>query len=45
MAARKEPGLIAFPTFADVRDVGEAHVKAYENPQGSRHFITTGNFQ
>ncbi len=31
--------------FADVRDVGEAHVMAYENPQSSRHLITTGNFQ
>ena len=31
--------------FADVRDVGEAHVKAFENPHGSRYLITSGNFQ
>ncbi len=31
--------------FADVRDVGEAHVKAYENPQSSRYLIASGNFQ
>lgn len=43
--SEKEPGPTGFPAFADVRDVGEAHVKAYENPQGSRYFITTGNFQ
>lgn len=41
----KEPGPTAFPAFADVRDVGEAHVKAYESPQGSRYLISTGNFQ
>ena len=43
--SQKEPGPTAFPAFADVRDVGEAHVRAYENPQGGRYFITTGNFQ
>ncbi len=43
--SQKEPGPTTFPAFADVRDVGEAHVKAYENPQGSRYLITTGNFQ
>ena len=25
--------------------MGEAHVKAYENPHGSRYLITSGNFQ
>ena len=43
--SQKEPGPTAFPAFADVRDVGEAHVKAYEKTQGSRYLITTGNFQ
>ncbi|KAK3167213.1 hypothetical protein OEA41_010339 [Lepraria neglecta] len=43
--SQKEAGPTAFPAFADVRDVGEAHVKAYENPQSSRYFITSGNFQ
>lgn len=43
--SQKEPGPTAFPAFADVRDVGEAHVRAYEKPHGSRYFITTGNFQ
>ncbi|MCJ1277451.1 methylglyoxal reductase (NADPH-dependent) gre2 [Puttea exsequens] len=38
---------VLMPTtaFADVRDVGLAHVKAYEHAQSSRWFITTGNFQ
>ena len=43
--SQKKPGPTAFPTFADVRDVGEAHFKAYENPQGSRYFNTTDTFQ
>ena len=43
--SQQEPGPTAFPAFADVRDVGEAHVKAYESPQSSRYFITSGNFQ
>ncbi len=43
--SQKEPGPTAFPAFADVRDVGEAHVRAYENPQSSRYFIAAGNFQ
>ena len=43
--SQKEPGPTAFPAFADVRDVGEAHVRAYENPQSSRYLITSGNFQ
>ncbi len=33
------------PAFADVRNVGEAHVLAYENPASSRYSITSGNFQ
>ena len=43
--SQKEPGPTAFPAFADVRDVGEAHVRAYESPHGSRYLITSGNFQ
>ena len=43
--SKKEPGPAAFPAFTDIRDVGEAHVKASGSPQGSRYFITTGNFQ
>ncbi|KAL9631482.1 MAG: hypothetical protein Q9164_005869 [Protoblastenia rupestris] len=43
--SQKEPGPTAFPAFADVRDVGEAHVRAYEHPEGSRYLITLGNFQ
>ena len=43
--SKKEPGPAAFPAFTDIRDVGEAHAKAYGNPQGSRYFIATGNFQ
>ena len=37
----------ALPTtaYADVRDVAEAHVKAYEHPKSSRYLITGGNFQ
>lgn len=40
------PGPTPFPLFADVRDVGEAHAKAYEHHKHSneRYFITTGNF-
>ncbi len=43
--SQTEPGPTAFPAFADVRDVGEAHVRAYEKPKGSRYFIAAGNFQ
>lgn len=43
--SQSEPGPTPFPAFADVRDVAEAHVKAYEKPQGGRYFISTGNFQ
>ncbi|CAF9939878.1 MAG: methylglyoxal reductase (NADPH-dependent) gre2 [Heterodermia speciosa] len=41
----KEPGHTGFPAFADVRDVAEAHVKAYEHPNSSRYLTTGGNFQ
>jgi len=41
----QEPGDTAFPTFADVRDVGLAHLKAYERPTSGRYFITGGSFQ
>lgn len=35
-----------FPLFADVRDVAEAHLRAYERPEagGQRYAITGGNF-
>lgn len=41
----KEPGPTSFPTFADVRDVAEAHFKAYEREQPGRFFITSGTFE
>ncbi|KAJ4419825.1 hypothetical protein N0V82_004760 [Gnomoniopsis sp. IMI 355080] len=41
----KEPGSTSFPTFADVRDVAEAHFKAYEREQPGRFFITSGSFE
>ncbi|CAD6569534.1 MAG: methylglyoxal reductase (NADPH-dependent) gre2 [Alectoria sarmentosa] len=40
----KEPGPTSIPCFADVRDVGEAHVKAYESKEGGRYFISTSTF-
>lgn len=40
----KEPGDCAFPCFADVRDVGEAHFRAYERAEPGRYFITSGSF-
>ena len=42
----KEPGDTSFPLCVDVRDVGEAHLKAYEVPEaGGQRFPTTcGNF-
>ncbi|GME48194.1 nad dependent epimerase [Neofusicoccum parvum] len=42
----KEPGDAAFPAFADVRDVADAHLLAYEKEQaaGQRYFITSGNY-
>ena len=43
--SQKKPEPTAVPAFADVRDVAEAHLKAYEAPKGSRYFIATGNFQ
>lgn len=41
----KEPGPTAFPTFADVRDVAEAHFRAYEREKEGRFFITSGTFE
>lgn len=41
----KEPGPTGFPTFADVRDVAEAHLRAYERDQPGRYFITSGTFE
>ncbi|ROV88107.1 hypothetical protein VSDG_09388 [Cytospora chrysosperma] len=41
----KEPGPTAFPTFADVRDVAEAHFRAYERAEPGRYFITSGTFE
>jgi nucleoside-diphosphate-sugar epimerase len=36
----------SFYAFADVRDVGEAHARAYEMPEaaGQRYFVTGGNY-
>lgn len=39
------PGPTAFPTFADVRDVAEAHLRAYEREKEGRYFITSGSFE
>ncbi|KAG8156921.1 hypothetical protein KVR01_013143 [Diaporthe batatas] len=43
--SEKEPGATGFPAFADVRDVGEAHFRAYERAEPGRFFITSGNFE
>lgn len=43
--SQKEPGPTAFPAFADVRDVAEAHFLAYEREKEGRFFITSGNFE
>lgn len=42
----KEVPETGFPAFCDVRNVGEAHLKAYESPKaaGQRYFMTAGNF-
>lgn len=40
-----EPGPTAFPAFADVRDVAEAHLRAYERAVPGRYFITSGTFE
>jgi len=36
----------AFYAFVDVRDVGEAHARAYETPEaaGQRYFVTGGSY-
>jgi nucleoside-diphosphate-sugar epimerase len=36
----------SFYAFVDVRDVGEAHARAYESPEaaGQRYFCTAGSF-
>lgn len=39
-----EPGPTQFPAFADVRNVAQAHFKAFEHPEGGRFFVTSGNF-
>lgn len=33
-----------FWAYVDVRDVAEAHLKAYEHPEGGRFFVTGGSF-
>lgn len=43
--SQKEPGPTAFPTFADVRDVAEAHFRAFEREQPGRYFVTSGSFE
>jgi nucleoside-diphosphate-sugar epimerase len=42
--SQKEPGPTQFPAFADVRNVAQAHFKAFEHPEPGRYFITSGNF-
>lgn len=34
----------AFPLFADVRNVGQAHLAAFEHARGGRYFVTSGPF-
>ena len=36
--------LNAFWGFVDVRDLGTAHLRAYEHPEGGRFLITAGNY-
>lgn len=43
--SQTEPGPTAFPVFADVRDVAEAHLRAFERDQPGRYFITSGTFE
>ncbi|KAI4165102.1 MAG: hypothetical protein LQ342_001379 [Letrouitia transgressa] len=43
--SQQEPGPTSLPAFADVRDVGEAHVLAYQNPISSRYLVSSGSFQ
>jgi nucleoside-diphosphate-sugar epimerase len=40
----KEPGDTAFPGFANVQNVAEAHFRAYESPESGRYLVTSGNF-
>ncbi|KAH9832389.1 nad dependent epimerase [Teratosphaeria destructans] len=42
----KEVPSTDFPAFVDVRDVAQAHIKAYEKPEAAnqRYFTTGGNF-
>jgi nucleoside-diphosphate-sugar epimerase len=40
----EEPGPTQFPAFADVRNVAQAHFKAFEYPEPGRYFVTSGNF-
>jgi nucleoside-diphosphate-sugar epimerase len=44
--SEKEVPETAFFAFVDVRDVGEAHARAYETPEaaGQRYFITAGGY-
>ncbi|KAK7737309.1 hypothetical protein SLS53_006612 [Cytospora paraplurivora] len=42
--SQKAPGPTPFPAFVDVRDVAEAHFRAYEREQSGRYFATAGNF-
>jgi nucleoside-diphosphate-sugar epimerase len=37
-------GLNGFWAYADVRDVAQAHLKAFEHKDGGRFFVTGGNF-
>lgn len=43
--SQTEPGPTAFPTFADVRDVAEAHLRAFEREEPGRYFVTSGSFE
>lgn len=45
-ASEKTVPETSFYAFVDVRDVGEAHARAYETPEaaGQRYFVTGGNY-
>ena len=42
--SQKEPGPTQFPAFVDVRNVAQAHFRAFEYPTGERWFVPSGNF-
>lgn len=43
--SQAEPGPTLIPLFADVRDVAEAHLRAFEREAPGRFFVTSGTFE